>query len=553
MIERFELIDTYTQRGFDKEEIIDDAIYSTMQTIGGYTDYERELRGISDDFYDNYNLRRMYKDGQLKFLWNDKSGTKNPAYNIFIDIDGDGQSWQQLTNMKNRNALFVPEKMGTRYTNVKFKGMYEEVIGKMADDWLEKQGEIFREKGSEEIVTDIASAKEMYENLPASMDDAKDMYIRSFGIEGEQAKQFSSLMSAMNRLAFGLVFDKGQEGLNNLENLFNSIPFMPDVKFDINAIADMQQERMLNMQALDEARVRLGEELPPELMSRLSVEFDESHLPQLMNNPFAESIVKHEGYKSYVYDAKDPSYFDKSIESFFTVEGDRLQLLTELSGTAKAQEAANYMPYVDGSKISKAQYESLTRDGADPTIGPGLSLLDQANVNILESIQNPDGTQKYTLEGLMNGTQKLDRGDAYYVFYTRVAEKLQIANKKTKAYDLMAPKNMLLGVAITNLEYLGGGFNGPKFYEALDNFAATGDEKYIGVFGPYKEGDEFSIGQELYTDAVSAVTSEGVKLGGYEPRFKDVYDLVKAWSLGSFDVMPSYVLNPDLLNPNRIG
>jgi len=283
-------------------------------------------------------------------------------------------------------------------------------------------------------------------------------------------------------------------------------------------------------------------------MSRLSVEFDEAHLPQLMNNPFAESIMKHEGYKSYVYDAKDPSFFDKSIESFFTVEGDRLQLLTELSGTAKAQEAANYMPYTEGSKISKAQYESLTRDGADPTIGAGISLNDKVNVEILESILNPDGTQKYTLEGLMNGTQRLDRVDSFYVFYKRVAEKLEIANRKTKAYDLKAPKNMLLGVAITNLEYLGGGFNGKKFYTALDNFAATGDEKYIGVFGPYKEGDEFSIGQELYTDAKAQVG-----YGGYEKRFKDVYDLIKAWSLGSFDVMPSYVLNPDLLNPNRVG
>ena len=552
MIERFELIDTYTQRGFDKEEIIDDAIESTYRTIGGYTDYERELRGISNDFYDNYNLRRMYNDGKLKFLWNDKSGTKNPDYSIYLDIDGDG-GWQELTNMKNRNGLFMPEKMGTRYSNTKYKAIYEEVIGKMADDWLEKQSEMFREKGSEDVIKDISSAEKMYENMPASMDDAKDMYIRSFGIEAEDAKQASSIMSAMNRLAFGLVFNKGQEGLKNLEDLFNSIPFMPDIKFDINAIADIQQERMLNMQALEQARIKLGEELPPELMSRISVEFDEASLPQLMNNPFAESIMKHEGYKSYVYDAKDPSFFDKSIESFFTVEGDRLQLLTEISGTAKAQEAANYMPYIDGSKISKAQYESLTREGSDPTIGPGISLKDQVNIDILESIQNTDGTQKYTLEGLMNGTQRLDRVDAYYVFYKRVAEKLDIANRKTKAYDLKAPKNMLLGVAITNLEFLGGGYNGPKFYTALDNFAATGDEKYIGVFGPYKEGDEFSIGQELYTDAMNARTSEGVRLGGYKSRFKDVYDLIKAWSLGSFDVMPSYVLNPDLLNPNRVG
>lgn len=541
MIERFNLIDTYTQRGFNEDEIIDDALWATMQTIGGYTDYERELRGISDDFYDNYNLRRMYKDGRLKFLWNDTSGTRNPAYNIFIDIDGDGQSWQQLTNMKNRNALFMPEKMGTRYTNMKFKGIYEEVIGKMADDFLEAKGEWFREKGSKETVTDIDSAREMYENLPMGMDDAKDMYIRSFGIPEEQAKEVSSLMSAMTRVAFGLVFDKGQEGLKNLEQLFESVPFFPNINYDPNAIADMQQDRMLNMQALDEAKVRLQEELPVEMYNRLSVEFDEAHLPQMMNNPFAESIIKHEGYRSYVYNAVDPNFDSKDIK--MTAGGTR--------GVATGDVSRE--PYVEGSNISNAQYESLTSENADPTIGPGLSLKDQINIDILESIKNIDGTQKYTLEGLLNGTQRLDRADAYYVFYKRVAEKLQIANKKTKSYDLLAPKNMLLGVGITNLEYLGGGFNGPKFYEALNNFAATGDEKYIGVFGPYKEGDEYSIGQELYTDAVSAVTKDGIKLGGYEPRFRDVYDLIKAWSLGSFDIMPSYVLNPNLLNPNRIG
>lgn len=533
MLEKFNLIDTYTKRGMTENQIIDDAIYTTLKNISSYTDNERELRGISDDFFDKNNLKRMYEDNQLKFLFNEKSGTKNPAYDIFIDLEGDGE-WQQLSNVQNRDALFRPEKLPQRYTNVQYDAIYEEVVGKMADDWLAKKSEIFREKGAENVIQSISDVEEMYANMPADIDAAKDMYIRSFGLDEKEAKQASSLMSYMHRLAFGLVFNKGQEGIKNLEDLFNSIPFMPNVKFDTNAIADMQQDRMLNAQAIEQAKKKIGEELPNSIMKQVQIKFDESHIPQLMSNPFAEGILRHEGYSNTVYNAKDPNFNSKGI---------KVDVQVSRGGGQKSKNN----PYIEGSSISIAQYESLTAEGSDPTIGSGINLKDQVNVDILQSIKNPDGSQKYTIEGLMNGTEKLDRVDNFYVFYKRVAEKLEIANNKTTAYDLTADKNILLAAAITNLEYLGGGFNGPNFYEALNNFAKTKDSKYIGAFEPYKEGDPKTIGQELYTDAMM---QKEKGFGGYQDRFNDVFDLIKAWSLGSFDVMPSYVMNPEVLNPS---
>lgn len=536
MIERFNLIDTYTKKGMTEDQIIDDAIYTTMKNLRGYTDKERELRGINDDFLDGNNLRRMYEDKQLKFLWNEKGGTKDPVYSIYIDVDGDGE-WQQLSNVQDRDAMFRPEKLGNKYNNLAYKKVFEDVIGKMADDFLSKKGEALREKGSKDSINTIDDAYSMYDYLPSSMDDAKDLYVRSFGIDPKENPEVSSLLSYMTRVSLGLFYNSGQEGIKNIEQVFNSIPFLPNVNFDVNALRDIQQSRMLDTLAIEEVKKQIGGELPSSIMSQVEVKFDESHIPQMMSNPFAEGILKHEGYSDTVYNAKDPNFNSKKIN-------------VDVSGIRGIGQQSDRRAYVDGSNISLAQYESLQAEGSDPTIGSGINLKDQVNVDILTSIKNADGSQKYTLEGLMNGTQKLDRVDNFYVFYKRVSEKLEIADNKTKAYDLTANKNILLAAAITNLEFLGGGFNGKRFYTALNNYARTGDDKYIGSFGPYKEGDEPSIGQELYTDASNAKTASGVRLGGYMNRFSDVYDLIKAWSLGSFDVMPQYVMNPEVLNPS---
>ena len=522
MIERFNMIDTYTKRGLSEDQIIDDAIYTTMKNINSYTDAERELRGLPkdlDEFYNKNNLRRMYEDKQLKFLFNEKGGTKNPVYDIFIDLEGDGE-WQQLTNVQDRDAMYRPERLPERYTNLKYKEIYEDVIGSMADDYLADRMKSLELKESESTIPQI--------------EDAAKLYAESFGVDKQSSSEASQLLSAMTRFTFNLVFNQGQEGLKNVEQMFNSIPFLPNVNFDINALRDIQQTEMLNSMAIEKAKKKLEGELSPNIMSQVQVKFDESHIPQLMSNPFAEGILKHEGYSNTVYNAKDPNFNSLGIN-------------VDVQGTRGMGVKSDRREYTEGSSISIAQYESLTSEGADPTIGSGINLKDQVNVDILESIKNPDGSQKYTLEGLMNGTQKLDRVDNFYVFYKRVAEKLDIANNKTTAYDLTANKNILLAAAITNLEYLGGGFNGPNFYEALNAFARTGDSKFIGSFEPYKEGDPKTIGQELYTDAMM---QKDIGFGGYMNRFNDVFDLIKAWSLGSFDIMPQYVMNPEVLNPS---
>lgn len=522
MIERFNMIDTYTKRGLTEDQIIDDAIYTTMKNINSYTDAERELRGLPkdlDEFYNKNNLRRMYEDKQLKFLFNEKGGTKNPVYDIFIDLEGDGE-WQQLTNVQDRDAMYRPERLPERYTNLKYKEIYEDVIGSMADDYLADRMKSLELKESESTIPQI--------------ENAAKLYAESFGIDKQSSSEASQLLSAMTRFTFNLVFNQGQEGIKNVEQMFNSIPFLPDVNFNVNALRDIQQTEMLNSLAIEKAKKRLEGELSPSIMSQVQVKFDEAHIPQLMSNPFAEGILKHEGYSSTVYNAKDPNFNSLGIN-------------VDVQGTRGIGVQSDRREYTEGSAISMAQYESLTSEGADPTIGSGINLKDQVNVDILESIKNPDGSQKYTLEGLMNGTQKLDRVDNFYVFYKRVAEKLDIANSKTSAYDLTANKNILLAAAITNLEYLGGGFNGPNFYEALNAFARTGDSKFIGSFEPYKEGDPKTIGQELYTDAMM---QKEKGFGGYMNRFNDVFDLIKAWSLGSFDIMPQYVMNPEVLNPS---
>jgi hypothetical protein len=524
-LQAYPMIDTYVKKGMQKDNIIDDALYTTAQYIANYTDSELEYRNIPKDFFNKNNLRRLYEDGQIKFLFNAKGGTKNPVYDIYLDANGDGE-WQRLTNSKDRDSFFRPENTAIKYTSTKYKNIKSKVLTNMSNKFLNEY--ITR------MDKTIKGTDEM-DFLASGMDN----FLREYNLDPNENPQIPSMLTGMMNVIFDVTFNQGQEGLVNLQQMFNAIPFLPNVNFDWNAIRDIQQNEILNQIALEQAREKLGDEIPNILKGEISVKFDESQISLLMTNPYGESIIKHEGFSDTVIDAKSAQFNSLGIG------------MDIASGRVFGGNREERQPYIEGSAISKAQYEILQDPKSDPTIGPGLSLKDKVNVEILESIKDENGNQKYTLEGLMNGTQRLDRVDAFYVFYKRLAEKLTIANNKTankmktKPYDLRLDKNILLAAGIVNLEYLGGGYNGDRFYSALDNFNRTGDAKWIGKFEPYKEGDEPTIGQELYTDALNAKINQN--LGGYMNRFNDVYDLIKAWSLGSFDFNPAYVLNPEII------
>lgn len=106
---RFSIIPTYIEKGFTKNEILAEVMNTVINYINEYSDYEREHRGVNYNFFSEYNLIELINEERLRFLWNDRNGTKNPAYDIYIDIDGDGH-FQLFSNSKNRNKLLKPNK-----------------------------------------------------------------------------------------------------------------------------------------------------------------------------------------------------------------------------------------------------------------------------------------------------------------------------------------------------------------------------------------------------------------------------------------------------------
>lgn len=500
------LVPTYEKKGFTSDEIVDDAIQTVMERIYSYSDEEREMRGFTEDFFSKNNLKRMYQDDRINFIYNNDSGSANPAYDIAIDVDGDG-GFQMLTYANNRNALFRPEKKPTRYNSystdqLKFK-TYENYI----NNWFEES----------------AGRKEF-------LKDAENDYYARFNIKPKTG--IGPVVRNLTHSLIDIFVDGGKEGIKNVEQMFNSIPFLPNVQVDVNAINDIQQKAMLAELDAKKVIAELGEELPLNIMNERQIKFEDSQVPMIMKEPFADSILPFEGFSSTIYNAKDGNFGSIGIS-----EG---KVIPRTGQTVGGRE-----PHVEGSKISKEQYLSITGPKADPTIGHGINMKEQINLDIIESIKDDEGNQKYTIEGLMNGTEEITQLDSLYVFYKRVAEKVKIADSDTKMYDLTATDNALLTVAITNLAYLGGGFNGPKFYTALNNYKKTGDIKYIGEFKPYQEGDEFSVGQELYTDALQE--KEENNMGGYMDRFNHVHQLILAWANGQKTQLPQYAFEPELL------
>ena len=167
----------------------------------------------------------------------------------------------------------------------------------------------------------------------------------------------------------------------------------------------------------------------------------------------------------------------------------------------------------------------------DPTIGHGFSIMNENAMNAILSIQNDNGSTRYTMEGLLNGSEFLKMEDSIDVFLDVILpEKHQFVQNLYENIDFQDSKNSYLKLALTDMAYVAGNKwigNKTQFYQHLNNLVATGDKKFLGVWG--EENPDTVLGQMTMDANAQARKGQG---GNYTRLEQDAF-YIQSWFDGA--------------------
>jgi len=485
---KYPMFKTYMEKGLSQDQIKTDAVMTIINRGLGLNDGERAALGLSSDFFTAENILGLMDNKRIRFDY-DPASIGDPTYRISIDTDGNG-IFMALNNPNDPDSGFKPEANPELASSLTLQGVRADFQNQAWQNWKSQ-------------------------NIKA------DAFFKTYGFLNieEQPLVMQTLKGMFNLVYNG--YNKGKNGVEDLTRMFNDIEWLPDVKIpDLKTVERQLQENQiqyLTYQKQKEAGV-----------------FDDSFASQFegkektamgyqntATNLLMDTITRQEG-----------GFYAQAYDSGFT--GDRNKTFnvgTRGGGGGPVEMAA------EGSKIQKAEYDLMMSENGDPTIGTGLSLKDPTVISQLTELG-------YDVDKLLTGEQTITREDNNIVMMKMIEDKFELVERLTGIKDLDTNKNAYLAVALVKLAYNSATWIGPRFREALNNFIETGDMKYIGNFGSYKEGtDEFYSGataaeikqyepallNELWNDAEGQAA---IGYGGFRTMMRDVSEFITAWSEG---------------------
>ena len=490
---KYPMFQTYTKKGMSADEIKTDATMTIINRGLNLNDGERAALGLSSDFFTAENILGMMDNKRIRFDY-DPASIGDPTYRISIDTDGDG-IFMALNNPNDPDASFKPEANRELNSSLTLSGVRADFQNEAWQNW-------------------------------SSQNIAAQTFFKTYGFANveEQPLVMQTLKGMFNLVYNG--YNKGKNGIEDLGRMFNDIEWLPDVNIDMNTVERQLQENQINFLTYQEQKQAgvFDDNLASQFEGK---EQTGMGYQNTATNLLMDSVTKQEG-----------GFYAQAYDSGFT--GDRNKTFnvgTRGGGGGPVEMAAQ------DSKIQKAEYDLMKSDNGDPTIGTGLSLKDPTVIKELTNLG-------YDIEKLMTGEETITREVNNIVMMKMLDDKLQMVKNITGIDDLTSNKNAYLAVALVKLAYNSSTWIGPRFQEALKNFIETGDMKYIGNFGSYKEGtDEFYSGStaaqvkqyepallnELWNDAEGQAA---IGYGGFRTMMRDVSGFISAWSQGQMTYFP---------------
>ena len=471
---RYPVKSTYLSRGLTESDINSDLVMTIMRRFYQMTDQERIDLGLTDEMMTTTNLYRLIEDGRIQTQYMKKIEGL-PAYDIRMDIDGDGL-FHTLPHPISSDAHWIPEKPIDRYN----ANTYEKAV-------------------------------KAQQNKLRANDLSKD-------------PNPSDLKKAWWYIK-GIALTEGAEALREIgEDLDNF--FGVDLQDAQNFITQDVQENQQAIVLLEAAMANKGDLRNFEVLKGDLIMSKDGRVVK-SDNAFFDLISSNEGFEGSFYDAAKgylsggkKGQFGKGSHRDYMQQAAKLVQEGKFATQQEAFDSLVNPTYMANSK----QYGMY-----DPTIGHGFSIHNKEAMNALVA-------KGYTIEGLLNGSEFLKMEDSIDVFLeTILPEKQQFVQNLYGNIDFKDAKNSYLHLALTDMAYVAGnqwiGYkkNGEptEFMKHLNNLIATGDKKYLGVWG--EENPDTMLGQ-MTMDA-NAQKTKGQ--GGNYTRLEQNAFYIQSWFDGA--------------------
>jgi|TARA_Y100000310_G_scaffold311206_1_gene357276 hypothetical protein len=479
------VLETYQNEQMNASDIQSDLIQTVFRRYYSMTDQQRIDLGLNDEMMTTSNLYRLINDKRIEtpFI---KQIEGLPAYDIRIDIDGDGL-FSTLPNVFNSEMYWVPQKPINRYN----ANTYEKAKKQFKDNLWSKN----------------------LANNPNPSDFTKALW----QIEGFWKTSVHETVKEFKKDTEETV------GFDIFNTLFGGL--MHEYKMNEDTIHQEVQKNQQEIILLEAAMAERGDIREVNVLKGDLIMTPDGKVVR-SDNAYFDLISRNEGFEGSFYDAQKTYMNPKDHAKLMS----KAYNLVEKGKFANRQEALQ-------SLLRSDLMENYKKYGMyDPTIGHGFSIGHEDAMNAILSIQNDDGSTRYTMEGLMNGSEFLKMEDSIDVFLDVVLpEKHQFVQNLYENIDFQDSKNSYLKLALTDMAYVAGnqwiGYkkNGEptEFMKHLNNLIATGDKKYLGVWG--EENPDTMLGQMTMDANAQARKGQG---GNYTRLEQDAF-YIQSWFDGA--------------------
>ena len=494
-ISRYPVFSTYQDMGMTKGEIESDLIATIQRRFYQMTDEQKEDMNLTEETFTTTNIYRLIDEDRISVNFFDMitiNGIEYPSYNMEIDIDGDGL-FSILPNSNSSEAGWVPQKPVNRYNSTTYEQAKKEKYAKMNAAHL----------------ADDPNPSALKKAWWTFLDVAK---LQGGEVIGEIENELRELT--------GIDFGKGSQARFSAENVL-----------ELHAQENQQEILLLEAAMADREDMDNFNIIKGDLVMTQDGRIVRS------DNAFFDLISKNEGFEGKVYDAQKyylsggmkgqfgkGSHRDLMKQAYQLMEEGAISKITGKKFETRQEALDSLMnPMLMGNMEKWGMY--------DPTVGHGFSL---NNKDAMDSLINGHtGTtslsQKYTIEGLMNGSEFLTMSDSINVFLDVViTQKQNYIKALYPDIDFTNAKNSPLYLALTDMAYVTNKWvkEGTFHNKHMNLYLKTGDKTHIGDWNTAAE--DTVLGQ-MRIDADMAITKG---LTGHFHRLEQDAFLIKKWMDG---------------------
>ena len=247
------------------------------------------------------------------------------------------------------------------------------------------------------------------------------------------------------------------------------------------------------------------------------------------DNAFFDLISKNEGFEGKVYDAQ--KYYLSGGMRGQLGKGSHRDYMKQAAKLVQEGKFATQKEAFD-SLVNPMLMANMEKWGMyDPTVGHGFSLNNKDAMDAL--INGSTGTtelsQKYTMKGLMDGSEFLTMADSINVFLdVIIPEKQNYIKALYPDIDFTKAKNSPLFLALTDMAYVTNKWvkEGTFHNKHMNLYLKTGDKTHIGDWNTV---DDNTVLGQMRKDANRAVEKG---LTGHFHRLEQDAFLIKKWMDG---------------------